>query len=311
MRILITGAAGFVGSHLTARFLADGHHVVGVDNFITGRRVNLQHLKDHPQLTFLEHDCIQPVALDGELDWILHMASPASPPKYLERPLETLRVNSEGTLHLLDLAVAKKAKFLTASTSEVYGDPDAAHHPQPEHYWGNVNPVGARSVYDEAKRFAEAAVALYGRRGLSVRIPRIFNTYGPRMDPKDGRIVTNFITQALAGEPMTLYGKGTQTRSLQYVDDLVAGFLALMQSNYAGPVNLGNPEEYTVKQIAELIRELTGSKSELVYRPLPEDDPMQRKPDITLATRLLNWHPRVGAREGLARTIEHFAGLAH
>jgi nucleoside-diphosphate-sugar epimerase len=306
VRILLTGAAGFLGSNFATRLVADSHTVIGADNLITGRRVNLAQLETNPLFTWVEHDVIQPLAVDGELDWVLHLASPASPPKYLENPLATLKVNSEGTLHLLELAKQKKAKFLIASTSEVYGDPDKAHHPQQESYWGNVNPLGSRSVYDEAKRFAEAATALYGRNGLSVRIPRLFNTYGPHMDPADGRIVTNFITQALAGEPMTLYGSGNQTRSLQYVDDLIEGFLKLMASNYAGPVNLGNPEEYTVRQIAELIRELTGSQSTLVYRPLPEDDPMQRKPDISLARRLLNWEPKIPAREGLARTIEHF-----
>jgi nucleoside-diphosphate-sugar epimerase len=306
VRILITGAAGFVGSHLATRFLADGHEVFGADNFITGRRVNLTYLESEPRFAFLEHDVIQPLDLAGDLNWVLHFASPASPPKYLKAPLETLRVNSEGTLHLLELAKRKGAKFLMASTSEVYGDPDKAHHPQQESYWGNVNPLGARSVYDEAKRYAEAAVALYGRQGLSVRIARQFNTYGPRMDPADGRIVTNFATQALANEPMTIYGDGKQTRSLQYIDDLVAGIGKLMESNYAGPVNLGNPEELTVKQIAELIRELAGSSSTLVYRPLPEDDPMQRKPDISLAQRLLKWTPKIPAREGLGRTIAHF-----
>jgi nucleoside-diphosphate-sugar epimerase len=306
VRILLTGVAGFLGCNFATRLVADGHTVIGADNLITGRRVNLAQLETNPLFTWVEQDVIQPLEVAGALDWVLHLASPASPPKYLENPLATLRVNSEGTLHLLELAQQKKAKFLIASTSEIYGDPDKAHHPQQESYWGNVNPLGARSVYDEAKRFAEAATALYGRNGLSVRIPRLFNTYGPHMDPADGRIVTNFITQALSGEPMTLYGSGNQTRSLQYVDDLIEGFLKLMASNYAGPVNLGNPEEYTVRQIAELIRELTGSQSPLVYRPLPEDDPTQRKPDISLARRLLGWEPIVPAREGLARTVAHF-----
>ena len=306
MRILITGAAGFVASHLATHFLAAGHDVIGADNFVTGRRVNLRYLEPEPRFAFIEHDVVQPLEIAGDLNWVLHFASPASPPKYLKSPLETMRVNSEGTLHLLELAKRKGAKFLIASTSEVYGDPDRAHHPQSESYWGNVNPLGARSVYDEAKRYAEAATALYGRNGLSVRIARLFNTYGPRMDPADGRIVTNFATQALANQPMTIYGNGKQTRSLQYIDDLVAGIGKLMEANYAGPVNLGNPEELTVKQIAELIRELAGSRSELVYHPLPEDDPTQRCPDISLAQRLLKWTPRIPARDGLARTIAHF-----
>jgi len=311
VRILITGVAGFLGSNLATRLIADGHEIIGADNLITGRRVNLTHLEREPHFQFHEHDVIEPLDVAGALDWILHLASPASPPKYLQHALATLRVNSEGTLHLLELAKRKGAKFLMASTSEVYGDPDRAHHPQQETYWGNVNPLGSRSVYDEAKRFAEAAVALYGRNGLSVRLPRIFNTYGPHMDPADGRIVTNFAIQALTGQPMTIYGDGKQTRSLQYVDDLVEGLTRLMASNYALPVNLGNPEEMTVREIAELIRELAGSRSELVYLPLPEDDPMQRKPDITLAKRLLNWEPKISARDGLIRTIEHFRqGLA-
>ncbi|MEI9900599.1 MAG: UDP-glucuronic acid decarboxylase family protein [Hyphomicrobium sp.] len=304
MRILISGAGGFLGSHLTDRFLSEGHTVIGVDNFCTGRRVNLAHLAHEPDFELIEHDCIEPLDIHGKLDWVLHFASPASPPKYLARPEATLRVNSEGTRHLLDLAKRKGAKFFLASTSEVYGDP--AVHPQPEGYWGNVNPIGARSVYDEGKRYAEAITGCYGRAGLPVRIIRIFNTYGPRMDPADGRIVTNFITQALANEPLTLYGNGEQTRSLQYVDDLVEGITRLMRVNYSMPVNLGNREEYTVAQIAHLIRELTGSSSPFVHEPLPEDDPRQRRPDSTLARQLLDWEAKIPARVGLMRTIEHY-----
>jgi dTDP-glucose 4,6-dehydratase len=291
---------------LATRFVDAGHSVTGADSLITGRRENLDHLKPEPRFDWVEHDIAKPLDVAGPLDWVLHFASPASPPKYLAAPLETMRANGEGTLHLLELAKRKGARFLLASTSEVYGDPDRNHHPQPEHYWGNVNSVGARSVYDEAKRYAEAATALYGRAGLPVRIARIFNTYGPRMDPADGRIVTNFATQALANQPMTIYGNGRQTRSLQYIDDLVAGIERLMESNYASPVNLGSPEELTVEQIARLIREIAESRSELVYLPLPEDDPMQRRPDISLAKRLLQWEPKVSARDGLSRTVAHF-----
>lgn len=305
MRILLTGAAGFIGSHLTDRLLAAGHAVIGVDNTVTGSRENLAHLEDQPDFTYLHHDVTYPLDLDEPLDWVMHFASPASPPKYLALPVETLRVNAEGSYHLLELARAKGAHFFLASTSEVYGDPLV--HPQPESYWGNVNPAGPRSVYDEAKRYAEAMTAAYHRTfGLPIRMIRIFNTYGPRMDAYDGRVVTNFINQALAGRPLTVYGEGSQTRSFQYVDDLVTGIVRLMDVPYHGPVNLGNPEEYTVLQLAQLIREMTSSTSEIVFEPLPQDDPKQRRPDITLAQELLGWQPGVPVREGLTRTIDYF-----
>lgn len=309
MRILLTGAAGFIGSHLADRLLADGHEVIGVDNFVTGRRANITHLEGHPQFTLIEHDVIEPLDFPAPLDWVMHFASPASPPKYLAHAIETLRVNSEGTYHLLELARRKKAKFFLASTSEVYGDPQV--HPQPETYWGNVNPVGPRAVYDEAKRYAEALTFSYHRAyGVPVRVARIFNTYGPRMDPHDGRVVSNFITQALRGEPLTVYGDGSQSRSFCYIDDLIEGIVRLMHVDYGGPVNLGNPEEYRVIDLARLIRELTGSSSAIVFKPLPQDDPKRRRPDISLARKLLNWSPVVPAREGLRRTIGHLREVA-
>jgi nucleoside-diphosphate-sugar epimerase len=308
MRVLLTGAAGFIGSHLCDRLLDDGAEVIGADNLITGRFANVAHLAGHPRFRFLDHDVTHPLENDEPLDWVLHFASPASPPKYLANPTETLRVNAEGTYQLLELARRKHARFFLASTSEVYGDP--AVHPQHESYWGNVNPIGPRSVYDEAKRYAEALTMSHARsHALSVRIIRIFNTYGPRMDPGDGRIVTNFITQALQGLPMTVYGDGQQTRSLQYVDDLLEGIVRLMRVEWTGPVNLGNPEEFTVHAIAALIRELADSGSSIVNEPLPVDDPKQRKPDIAVARQVLGWEPRVPAREGLARTIAHFREL--
>ena len=305
MRILLTGAAGFIGSHLTDRLLAEGHEVIGVDSLITGRADNLAHLEGHPRFRFLRHDVTEPLDIAGPLDWVMHFASPASPPKYLAEPIKTLRVNAEGTYHLLELAREKGAAFFLASTSEVYGDPLV--HPQPETYWGNVNPVGPRAVYDEGKRYAEAMTTAYHTHyGLPVRIVRIFNTYGPRMDPKDGRVVTNFITQALKGEPLTVYGDGSQTRSFCYIDDLIEGIVRLMGVDYAGPVNLGNPEEYTVLELARLVKELTGSPSEIVFKPLPQDDPKQRRPDISLARRLLGWEPRVSVKEGLQKAILSF-----
>jgi dTDP-glucose 4,6-dehydratase len=305
MRILITGAAGFVGSNLTDRFLADGHSVVGVDNFVTGNPDNLGHLKAHPDFDFVQHDCAEPLKYSGPLDWIMHFASPASPPKYLKVPLETLRVNAEGSRHLLDLARNKEAGFFLASTSEIYGDPLV--HPQNERYWGNVNPIGPRSIYDEAKRYAEAiAVAYHQTYKLPIRIIRIFNTYGPRMDPNDGRVVTNFISQALTGKALTIYGNGLHTRSFQYVDDLVEGIVRLIRVGYHSPVNLGNPEEYTILQLAALINELTGNQSELVFKDLPQDDPKQRQPDISLAKQLLGWEPKVPVRRGLMDTIKYF-----
>ena len=308
MRILLTGAAGFVGSHLAERLLKEGHQVLGVDNFCTAGRRNLEYLTPFAGFSFLEADVSGPLEVEGDLDWVMHFASPASPPRYLKLPLETLRVNAEGTRHLLDLARARGAAFFLASTSEVYGDPLV--HPQPEGYWGNVNPVGPRSIYDEAKRYAEALALAYHRtHGVPLRIVRIFNTYGPRMDPQDGRVVTNLVTQALQGEPLTIYGDGAQTRSFQYIDDLIEGILRLMKVEYALPVNLGNPEEYTVLELARLVKELTGSPSEIAFWPLPQDDPRQRRPDITLARELLAWEPRVPVREGLLRTIAHFEGV--
>ena len=310
MQILITGAAGFIGSHLTERLLREGHRVVGVDNFITGRPENLDHIKDNPSFQFVEADVVRPLELNGEydFDWVMHFASPASPPKYCQYPVETLRVNSEGTFHLLELACRKEAKFFLASTSEVYGDPQI--HPQPESYWGCVNSIGVRSVYDEAKRFAEAITTSYHReRGVPIRIIRIFNTYGPRIEPEDGRVVSNLIVQALSNEPLTVYGDGTQTRSFQYVDDLVEGIYKLMHTEYSGPVNLGNPEEYSVLSLAKMIKDATGSTSKIVFKPLPQDDPKQRKPDISLAKRLLEWQPKVPVSEGLSRTVQHFASV--
>lgn len=305
MRVLLTGAAGFLGSHLAERLLKEGCEVIGVDNLSTGQRRNLDRLVAYPGFRFLQADVTRPLEVEGPLDWVLHFASPASPPRYLKLPIPTLLVNAEGTRHLLDLALKKGARFFLASTSEVYGDPLV--HPQPESYWGNVNPVGPRAVYDEGKRYAEALVTAYHAHfGLPVRIVRIFNTYGPYMDPEDGRVVTNFITQALKGEPLTVYGDGSQTRSFCYIDDLVEGIVRLMEVDYAGPVNLGNPEEYTVLELARLVKEITHSPSEIVFKPLPQDDPKQRRPDISLAKRLLGWEPRVPVREGLLRTITYF-----
>lgn len=305
VRILVTGAAGFIGSHLVDRLLEEGHEVVGVDNFSTGRRENLAHFEGHPRFTLVKHDVIEPLELGGPLDWVMHFASPASPPEYLARPIETLRVNSEGTYRLLELARRRGAKFFLASTSEVYGDPQV--HPQPEDYWGHVNPVGPRAVYDEGKRYAEALTVSYHRvYGLPIRIIRIFNTYGPRMHPKDGRVVSNFIRQALTGEPITVYGDGTQTRSFCYIDDLIEGIMRLMRVEYSGPVNLGNPEEYTVLELARLVKDIAGSSSKIVFEPLPQDDPKKRRPDISLAKTLLDWMPRVPIREGLQRTLKYF-----
>lgn len=305
MRILLTGAAGFVGSHLAERLLKEGHQVLGVDNFCTGRRCNLEYLTPFAGFSFLEADASKPLEVEGDFDWVMHFASPASPPRYLKMPIETLLVNAEGTRHLLDLARARGAAFFLASTSEVYGDPLV--HPQPETYWGNVNPIGPRSIYDEAKRYAEALTLAYQRTyGVPVRIIRIFNTYGPWMDPEDGRVVTNFIHQALRGEPLTIYGDGSQTRSFQYIDDLIEGIIRLMKVEYALPVNLGNPEEYTMLELAALIKELSRSLSKIAFEPLPQDDPRQRKPDITLAQSLLHWIPKTSLRKGLTKTIKSF-----
>ena len=308
MRVLITGAAGFLGSHLTDRFLADGHSVVGLDNFITGHPDNIAHLTGEPAFTFIRHDVSTPIYVAGELDGVLHFASPASPVDYLELPIQTLKVGSLGTHNALGVAKEKGARFMIASTSEVYGDP--LEHPQTESYWGNVNPVGPRGVYDEAKRFAEAMTMAYHRyHGVDTRIVRIFNTYGPRMRPYDGRVVSNFIVQALNGEPLTVYGDGSQTRSFCYVDDEIDGIYRLFHEGDSDPTNIGNPDEYTVRELAELVLELTGSDSTVEYRELPSDDPKQRRPDITRARSRLGWAPRVDVRDGVARTIEYFRSL--
>ncbi len=305
MRVLITGAAGFLGSHLTDRFLAEGHEVVGMDNFLTGSPANLAHLADHPRFRFVEHDVTEYIEVEGRLDGVLHFASPASPVDYLELPIQTLKVGSLGTHKTLGLAKAKGARYLLASTSEVYGDPQV--HPQPESYWGNVNPIGVRGVYDEAKRFAEAMTMAYHRaHGVDTRIVRIFNTYGPRMRPSDGRVVSNFIVQALRGDPISIYGDGSQTRSFTYVDDLVEGIFRLFHSDRVEPTNIGNPGEFTIRELAELIQKQVGSASDFRYLPLPADDPQLRRPDISAAQRELDWRPKVALGEGLARTIPYF-----
>ncbi len=288
------------------RLLQEGHEVVAVDNFLTGRPQNVSHLEGHPRFRFLEADVTGPFALEGRLDYVLHLASPASPVDYLNAPIETMMVGSLGTKNLLDLALAHSAGFLFSSTSECYGDP--TEHPQTESYWGNVNPVGPRSVYDEAKRFAEALTMAYHRKyGLRTRIARIFNTYGPRMKLHDGRVVPQFLDQALRGQPLTVYGDGSQTRSFCYVSDLVDGLYRLMHSEEAFPVNLGNPNEITILEFAQRILRLTGAASSIEYRALPEDDPKQRQPDITKARTLLGWEPQVPLEEGLRRTIEYFS----
>ncbi len=308
MRILITGAAGFLGSHLCDRFLAQGHEVIGMDNFLTGSPDNIAHLKDNSKFSFVEHNVTEYIDLDGPLDGVLHFASPASPVDYLELPIQTLKVGSLGTHKTLGLAKAKNARYLLASTSEVYGDPQV--HPQPETYWGNVNPVGPRGVYDEAKRFAEAMVMAYHRfHKVDTRIVRIFNTYGPRMRPNDGRVVSNFIVQALRGEPLTVYGAGSQTRSFCYATDEVLGIEKLFFSDRHDPTNIGNPDEFTVKQLAEAVLRLTHSSSAIDYRPLPEDDPKVRRPDITIARKVLGWEPEFTLEEGLKKTIPYFRKL--
>jgi dTDP-glucose 4,6-dehydratase len=305
MRVLITGVAGFVGSHLADRFIAAGHDVVGMDNFVTGSPDNIAHLTGNKRFAFFEHNVTNFTYVEGPLDGVLHFASPASPRDYLELPIQTLKVGSLGTHKALGVAKAKKARFLLASTSEVYGDPLV--HPQPESYWGNVNPIGPRGVYDEAKRFAEAITMAYHRyHALDTRIVRIFNTYGPRMRIKDGRVVSNFIVQALSNEPITVYGDGSQTRSFCYVDDLVDGIVRLFERGSSDPTNVGNPNEFTVLQLAELVLRLTGSKSRIVKEPLPEDDPKVRQPDISRARSVLGWEPKVQLEEGLAKTVEYF-----
>ena len=305
MRVLITGAAGFLGSHLTDRFLRDGHEVVGLDNFITGNPENLAHLTGTTRFEFVRHNISTYTYIAGALDGILHFASPASPVDYLEHPIATLKVGALGTHNALGLAKEKGARFFLASTSEVYGDPLV--HPQTESYWGNVNPIGPRGVYDEAKRFAEAMTMAYHRyHGVDTRIVRIFNTYGPRMRPRDGRVVSNFIVQALSGEPLTIYGDGTQTRSFCYVSDEIEGIYRLFMNGDSEPTNIGNPNEFTVRQLAELVVELTGTKSKIEMHPLPTDDPRVRKPDISRAREMLGWEPVVPLREGVLKTIEYF-----
>lgn len=304
-RYLITGGAGFIGSHLCESFLNQGHDVICMDNYSTGAEQNIAGFAANRRFTFMDHNVSRYIEVQQPVDFVLHFASPASPVDYLELPIPTLKVGSLGTHNALGLAKAKSAVFLLASTSEVYGDPLV--RPQHEEYWGNVNPVGPRGVYDEAKRFAEAITMAYHRyHGLDTRIVRIFNTYGPRMRMQDGRVVPNFILQALKGEPLTVYGQGEQTRSFQYVDDLVAGIGRLLESAEHYPVNIGNPHEMTVLQFAKKILELTGSKSEIAYRPLPQDDPQVRQPDITRARTLLNWEPKVDLDEGLIKTIDYF-----
>lgn len=305
---VVTGGAGFLGSHLCERLLSEGHRVLCVDNLVTGNRANIAALEDTADFRFLLHDVSLPLLIDEPVHNVLHFASPASPIDYLELPIQTLKVGSLGTHNLLGLAKAKSATFLLASTSEVYGDPLV--HPQPETYWGNVNPVGPRGVYDEAKRFAEAITMAYHRvHGVDTRIVRIFNTYGPRMRPRDGRVVPAFLQQALVDEPMTVFGDGGQTRSFCYVDDLVDGIYRLLMSGIHDPVNIGNPREMTILQFAEAIKKLTHSSSEIVYRPLPVDDPKTRQPDITNARQKLGWEPKVPLEEGLGKTADYFRGL--
>jgi dTDP-glucose 4,6-dehydratase len=308
VRVLVTGAAGFLGSHLSDRLLNEGHAVVAMDNFVTGNPRNIAHLEGDRRFHFVEHDVTKFISVEGDIDAVLHFASPASPIDYLELPIQTLKVGSLGTHNALGLALVKGARFLLASTSEVYGDPLV--HPQPETYWGNVNPIGPRGVYDEAKRFAEAMTMAYHRaHGVQTRIVRIFNTYGERMRLRDGRVVPALIGQALAGDPMTVFGDGTQTRSFCYVSDLIDGIYRLLLSEETAPVNIGNPAELTVLEFARTIRRLTGTSSEIVFRPLPVDDPKVRQPDITRARTRLGWEPKVPLEEGLLRTIEYFRRL--
>ena len=305
MRVVITGAAGFLGSHLTDHYVAKGCEVVGIDNLVTGSRANLAHLAGNRRFSLIEHDVSKHIDVEGPVDAILHFASPASPIDYAKLPIQTLKVGSLGTHNALGLAKAKGARFLLASTSEVYGDPQV--HPQKESYWGHVNPIGPRGVYDEAKRFAEAITMAYHRvHGLRTHLVRIFNTYGPRRRLSDGRALPAFISQALRNEPITVFGRGEQTRSFCYVSDLVAGITKLLESDYFEPVNIGNPDEVSILDFAKEIIELTGSKSQIVYQPMPVDDPHLRRPDIGLAKRLLGWEPKVSRREGLEKTIPYF-----
>jgi dTDP-glucose 4,6-dehydratase len=305
MRILITGGAGFVGSHLCDRLLADGHEVLAMDNLITGSTDNIAHLAGNRSFKFIYHDVTEYLYVPGPVDAVMHLASPASPVDFARIPIQILKVGSLGTHNALGLALSKEARFLLASTSEVYGDP--LIHPQPESYWGNVNPIGIRGVYDEAKRFAEAITMAYHRiHGVDTRIIRIFNTYGPRMRLSDGRVVPNFVGQALRGEPLTVYGDGSQTRSFCFVSDLVDGMVRLLMSEETGPVNVGNPVEMTIRQFAEAINRVTGNTAGIAFKPLPQDDPRTRQPDITRARTILGWEPKVSLDEGLARTVEYF-----
>ena len=305
-RALVTGGAGFLGSHLCDRLLAEGLEVIAMDNLVTGSLDNISHLGNNPRFTYVQHDVIEPICVDGSLDFVFHLASPASPVDFFTRPKEILKVNSWGTERTLDLALAKNARFFFASTSEVYGDP--LIHPQTEEYWGNVNPIGIRGVYDESKRYGEAITMTYRRTyGVNTKIVRIFNTFGPRMRLDDGRVVPNFIGQALRGEPITVYGSGTQTRSFCYATDLIDGFWKLVNSDQSGPINIGNPTERTMIEFAQEIKKLTGSQSEIIFEPLKTaDDPKQRRPDITRARELLNWEPQVSLQDGLSQTIAYF-----
>jgi dTDP-glucose 4,6-dehydratase len=304
-RVVVTGGAGFLGSHLSEALLDRGDEVVVIDNLVTGSLDNIEHLFGRSQFTFVEHDVSNFVYVTGPVDAVLHFASPASPNDYLDKPIQTLKVGSLGTHNTLGLAKAKGARYMIASTSEVYGDPQV--HPQPETYWGHVNPVGPRGVYDEAKRFAEAITMAYHRtHGLDVRILRIFNVYGPKMQPHDGRVVSNFIVQALEGKPITIYGDGSQTRSFCFVEDEVRGILALLDAELTGPINVGSDGEFTMLELATLVLEVTGSPSELIYQPLREDDPARRRPDLTLARKHLGWEPTIPLREGLERTVPYF-----
>ena len=307
-KVLITGAAGFLGSHLCDRFIKEGFHVIGMDNFITGDKKNISHLSNNPNFEFIEHDVTEFIKIEGELDYILHFASPASPIDYLKIPIQTLKVGSLGTHNLLGLAKAKKARLLIASTSEVYGDPLV--HPQTEDYYGNVNTIGPRGVYDEAKRFQESITMAYHRfHGVETRIVRIFNTYGPRMRLNDGRVIPAFMGQALRGEDLTVFGDGMQTRSFCYVDDQVEGIYRLLFSDYANPVNIGNPNEITIKDFAEEIIKLTNTNQKIIYKELPVDDPLQRQPDTSLAKKLLGWEAKVDREEGMQKTFNYFKSL--
>ncbi len=304
-KVLITGAAGFLGSHLCDRFIKEGFHVIAMDNLLTGNLENIEHLFPLPNFEYYHHDVTKFVHIPGELHYIMHFASPASPIDYLKMPIQTMKVGSVGTMNLMGLAKEKKARILVASTSEIYGDPDV--HPQPEEYWGNVHTIGPRGVYDEAKRFLEAITMAYHTfHGVETRMVRIFNTYGPRMRLDDGRALPAFMSQALRGEDITVFGDGSQTRSFCYVDDLVEGIYRLLMSDYAYPVNIGNPSEITIKEFAEEIIKLTGTDQKIVYRPLPQDDPKQRRPDITKARSILGWEPKVSRAEGLKITYEYF-----